>query len=155
MPSNSGVERYRSPVSGSMHTMVEPGGARRATSSAAASVAPLEVPTKMPSFCASSRERRSASAPATGTISSIRPASTACSVSVEMKSGAQPCMRCGRNRGWLPAGPPAVSRACGMPLPSTCELSGSAATMRVPGRERFSSLATPFSVPPVPKPVTK
>ena len=72
-------------------------------SSAAASVAPLEVPTKMPSCRASSRARRNASSPATGTISSISPASTASSVSREMKSGAQPCIRCGRKRGWLPA----------------------------------------------------
>src|SRR5215469_2764306 len=99
MCSNRGVVRYRSPVSGSMQTMFAPGGARRATSSAAASVAPLEVPTNIPSFCASSRERRNASAPATGTISSTYPAATASSVSLEMKSGAQPCIRCGRNSG--------------------------------------------------------
>ena len=42
-----------------------------------------------------------------------------------------------------------------MRLLSIGELSGSAAMMRVSGRESFSSRATPFSVPPVPKPETK
>jgi hypothetical protein len=42
-----------------------------------------------------------------------------------------------------------------MPLPSTGELSGSAATTRVIGLACFSARATPFSVPPVPKPETQ
>ena len=44
---------------------------RDAPGDTGASVAPLEVPTKMPSWRASSRASRSASAPATGTISSM------------------------------------------------------------------------------------
>ena len=39
-----------------------------------------------------------------------------------------------------------------MLLASTGELSGSAAITRVPGRAGFNTRATPFSVPPVPKP---
>jgi hypothetical protein len=95
-----------------------------------------------------------ASAPATGTISSTRPSLTAHSVRREMKSGAQPCIGCGLNCGWL-VGTPAASRACGMPLASTGAISGSAATMRTHGSAFFSARATPSSVPPVPKPVTK
>ena len=110
-----------------------PRGARRATSSAAASVAPLEVPTKMPSCVASSRARRSASLPFTGTISSTSPSAIAFSVRREMKSGLQPCIRCGRNIGWLALGWPPASRGWAMPLPSSGALSGSAATMRIAG----------------------
>jgi hypothetical protein len=51
---NNGVVRYRSPVSGSMQRMVDPAGAPAATSSAAAKVPPAEMPTKIPSFAASS-----------------------------------------------------------------------------------------------------
>jgi hypothetical protein len=96
---NSGVDRYRSPVSGNMQTMFVPGFERCAIASAAASVAPLDVPTKIPSRRASSRASLSASLPATGTISSTRPAPTASSVSFEMKSGDQPCIKCGRKNG--------------------------------------------------------
>jgi hypothetical protein len=67
-----------------------------------------------------------------------------------MKSGAQPCTACGRNTGWLPAGDPSGARAWEMPLPSTCELSGSQTTMRVAGRCSRSTRATPLSVPPLP-----
>jgi hypothetical protein len=59
---NNGVLRYRSPVSGSMHKIVDPFGAFAATCSAPAKVAPDEIPTKMPSFFASSLLHFSASA---------------------------------------------------------------------------------------------
>ena len=39
-----------------------------------------------------------------GTTRRSWPASTASSASLGMKSGAQPCIRCGRNMGWLAAG---------------------------------------------------
>src|SRR5918996_658404 len=54
MSPNSGVVRYRSPVSGSMQRIVDPFGASLHTWMAAAKVPPAEVPTKIPS----SRARR-------------------------------------------------------------------------------------------------
>ena len=42
-----------------------------------------------------------------------------------------------------------------MPLPSSCELSGSAAITRMPASAALRPRATPSSVPPVPKPETK
>ena len=79
---------------------------------------------------------RSASAPLTGTTRRRAPARRASSASLGMKSGAQPCTACGRNTGWLAAGEPSAARAWAMPLPSTCELSGSQTTIRVSGRSR-------------------
>src|SRR5512147_2202756 len=49
MSAKSGVLKYRSPVSGSITRTLAPGGGVLQTVSAPASVAPLEVPTKMPS----------------------------------------------------------------------------------------------------------
>jgi hypothetical protein len=77
--------------------MFDPGAARRLTSSAPANVAPLEMPQKMPSFRASSRVSRSDSAPFTPMISSTRLPSSTSLASLGMKSGDQPCIRCGRN----------------------------------------------------------
>ena len=55
-----------------------------------------------------------------------------------------------------PVGVPSASRGCGMPLPSTGELSGSAADdLACAGLACLSARATPLSVPPVPKPVTQ
>ncbi|MNC99383.1 hypothetical protein D3C83_176610 [compost metagenome] len=48
-----------------------------------------------------------------------------------------------------------LAAGCAMPLPSTRELSASAAMILISGRAFFSARATPFSVPPVPKPVTQ
>ncbi len=138
-----------------MQTTWLPGGDRRATAIAAASVAPLEVPAKMPSCVASARASRSASLPSTGTISSTSPAAMASSVSLETKSGLQPCIRCGRKCGWLALGVPSAARGWATPLASTGELSGSAATIRIAGSAALSPRATPSSVPPVPKPETK
>ena len=135
--------------------MVLPFSACLAISIAPASVAPPEIPTKMPSSVARARDSLSASAPLTGTMSSIVSAVAASSVSFGMKSGLQPCMRWGRNSGWLSTGLPSLSRSCGMPLPSVCELSGSHTTIRVSGRASLSTRDTPFSVPPVPNPVTQ
>ena len=59
---NNGVLRYRSPVSGSMARIVAPFGARAAIFCAPANVAPELIPTKMPSFFASSLLHFSASA---------------------------------------------------------------------------------------------
>ena len=113
---NSGVERYRSPVSGSMHRTTEPSGAMSATLIAAAMVAPPEMPVKRPcgaqpaspaqpahrALCrlwgtatcgkhtssrARAREVWMASGPVTGTISSMMPSWTASSVIFGMKSG--------------------------------------------------------------------
>jgi hypothetical protein len=52
-PSNSGVLRYRSPVSGNIARITEPFSTVFATSNAAASVAPDDMPTKIPSSAAS------------------------------------------------------------------------------------------------------
>ena len=65
------------------------------------SVAPPEMPVKMPSFRASSRESRIASPPSTGTMRSTSFCASASSVSFGMKSGVQPWTRCGRKSGWL------------------------------------------------------
>src|SRR5690606_6753365 len=70
MPSKSGVDRYRSPVSGSMHSMTDPAGACSATWRATPKVAPAEIPQKMPSFWASSLAHFIASGPAIGITSS-------------------------------------------------------------------------------------
>ncbi len=138
-----------------MHNTFDPGSAFSATASAPASVAPAEMPTKMPSLVASSPHKRNASLPSIGMIASIILASTASSVSFGMKSGLQPCIKCGRNNGWLSAGVPSSSRSWGMPLPSMGELSGSQTMIFVSGLFSLSTRDTPFSVPPVPKPVTQ
>ena len=52
MSAKSGVERYRSPVSGSMQRMLAPAGALSATFRAPAKVAPAVMPTKIPSLVA-------------------------------------------------------------------------------------------------------
>ena len=106
MSSNSGVERYRSPVSGSMQRIVDPLSAFFATSMAPARVAPADTPTNIPSSAARALLSRIASAPLTGTISSIISAVAASSVSFGIKSGLQPCMRWGRKKGWLSEGVP-------------------------------------------------
>ena len=72
-----------------------------------------------------------------------------------MKSGVQPCIRCGRNIGCDAAGLPSSRRACTTPLPRIGALSGSQAITSTSGRSAFSTRATPLSVPPVPVPVTK
>ncbi len=50
---------------------------------------------------------------------------------------------------------PSALRDWGMPLASTGALSGSHTTILVAGDSFFSTRATPFSVPPVPAPVTQ
>ena len=67
-----------------------------------------------------------------------------------MKSGDQPCIRCGRKLGWLSLGVPSSARGWAMPLPRIGELSGSHTTICVSGRCAFSTRPTPLSVPPVP-----
>jgi hypothetical protein len=121
-----------------MHRMLLPGGAASAICSAPASVAPPEIPARIPSFVASSRARRRDSAPLTGRILSMSPAAIASWVSLAMKSGLQPCIRCGRKAGWLTPG----NSGWGTPLPRIAELSGSHTTMPVSGRSAFSTLAT-------------
>ena len=67
--SKRGVERYRSPVSGSRATMVFPAfSGLRASSSAAWNDAPDEIPTSRPSFCANRREAAKASSFVTRTM---------------------------------------------------------------------------------------
>ena len=85
----------------------------------------------------------------------MRLAAVTCSASRGMKSGDQPCIRCGRERGWLPLRIRRRCRACAMPLASMAELSGSQTMICVCGLFSFSTRDTPFSVPPVPKPVTQ
>ena len=152
---NSGVERYRSPVSGSMHSTVEPGAAVLQTSSAPAKVAPAVIPTKMPSFCASSRLHFMASGPAIVMMRLITPMSTASPVIFGMKSGLQPCIGCGLNAALGLAGDPSGLRSCVEPLESIGASLGSQTMIFVSGRSFASTRATPFSVPPVPNPVTQ
>ena len=140
-----------------MQTMLLPAGARRATSSAAASVAPLDGADE-DAFLrrASSRDRRSASAPATGTISSISLLGHGGlgEARDEVRAPALHQVRAEVRMALLRA---AVGVA---------RLRDAAAEhRRVVGlgrddadagdRAAFSPRATPFSVPPVPKPVTK
>ena len=153
--SKSGVVKYRSPVSGNIHNTFAPSGAVSQTFSAPASVAPPEIPVKIPSLRAKARVNRKASSPLMGNTLSIHFASTASSVSFGIKSGLHPCIKCGRKFGWLPAGLPCKSRGWGIPLPRICELSGSQTMILVSGLFSASTRATPFSVPPVPYPVTK
>ena len=130
--------------------MFAPGSAFSATAIAPARVAPADMPTKMPSCVASDRDSLMASSPLIGSISSMYFASIASSVSRGMKSGVQPCIRCGRNSGWLSFGEPSAMRSCGMPLPRIGELSGSQTTIRVSGLACLNMRDTPLSVPPVP-----
>ena len=138
-----------------VHSTVDPFGADSQIFKAPENVAPLEVPTKIPSFCASSCDSRIASAPLIGTIWCISFIETASSVSLGMKSGAQPCITCGRKFGWLAEGEPSATRGYGMPLLSIGRLSGSQTMIFVFGLFSASTRATPFNVPPVPNPVTQ
>jgi hypothetical protein len=106
-----------------------PFGASRATCSAPAKVAPAVMPTKMPSFCASSWLHRIASAPGIVMMRSITFMSTASPVSFGMKSGLQPCIGCGLKAGCGAAGVPSGLRSC------ACRWSASA---RRPARTRRS-----------------
>ena len=90
-----------------------------------------------------------------GMMRLITPMSTASPVSFGMKSGLQPCIGCGFNAGLALAGEPSGLRSCGVPLVSIGASSGSQTTIFVSGRSLASTRATPFSVPPVPKPVTQ
>jgi hypothetical protein len=86
--------------------MLAPFGASAATCKAPANVAPAVMPTKMPSFCASSWLSRIASAPgdAQDAIDDLH--LHASPVSFGMKSGVQPCMGCGLNAGMRRSGGP-------------------------------------------------
>src|SRR6516225_8584779 len=78
-----------------MQRILAPFGASAATFSAPAKVAPALMPTKIPSFCASSTLHLIPSAPGIWTIRSITFISTASDLSFGMKSGVQPCKSAG------------------------------------------------------------
>ena len=80
---------------------------------------------------------------------------TASAVSFGMKSGVQPCIGCGLKAGCAVAGDPSGLRACSVPLPRSCASSGSQTMILVSGISLASTRDTPFSVPPVPYPVTQ
>src|SRR5262249_43120781 len=117
-----------------MHSTVSPVFAFLHTSSAPANVAPAVMPTKMPSFCASSRLHFMASGPAMVRIRLITPISTASPVIFGMKSGLQPCIGCGLNAGLGLAGEPSGLRSCLALLESIGASAGSHTTIFVSGR---------------------
>mmetsp|Transcript_19713 Transcript_19713/g.35446 ORF Transcript_19713/g.35446 Transcript_19713/m.35446 type:complete len:168 (+) Transcript_19713:70-573(+) len=69
---NNGVLKYLSPVSGSMATNTDPSGAFLAVSTAAHTVAPPEIPVRIPSFLASDCDMETAAPSGISTISSCR-----------------------------------------------------------------------------------
>ena len=81
--------------------------------------------------------------------------STASPVIFGMKSGLQPCIGCGLNAALGLEGDPSGLRACVEPLESIGASLGSQTMIFVSGRSFASTRATPFSVPPVPNPVTQ
>src|SRR4249920_2796817 len=101
-----------------MQRTVELGAALLQTSSAPANVAPAVMPTKIPSFWASSRLHFMASGPATVIMRLITPMSTASPVIFGMKSGLQPCIGCGLNAALGLEGDPSGLRSCVEPLES-------------------------------------
>mmetsp|Transcript_3235 Transcript_3235/g.9485 ORF Transcript_3235/g.9485 Transcript_3235/m.9485 type:complete len:300 (-) Transcript_3235:369-1268(-) len=149
--SKSGVERYRSPVSGSITTMLLPAGSSFAFRSATASTPPPLVPEKMPSDRASSCEAATASAPDTCESSSYKPCSVESSTIFGTKSGVQPCSRCGRKTGCDSfVMEPSVVYSVLMPLYTTGALDGSQSSTFVCGDLSLSTCPTPLIVPPVP-----
>ena len=132
----SGVERYLSPVSHRMVTMTLPCiPSRRASSPAAQTLAPAEMPTRRPS----SRARRARD------LERLLAAHRHDLVVDRRRSGPW-----GRTRPRCPGcwcGP-------GWPPESTGESEGSTATTRTPGSRSLSTSPTPVSVPPVPTPAT-
>lgn len=115
--------------------MTEPSSASFATLSAAANVAPEEIPQKMPSLRASAREASMASASLTVRIL----CGTSRSRTFGTKSGVQPWILCGVK---------------GLP-DSSAAPSGSHAMIFTSGRASLIIWPAPVSVPPVPQPVTK
>src|ERR1700722_7860065 len=152
---NSGVLKYRSPVSGSMHRIVDPCGASAHTFNAAANVPPDEMPTKIPSCRARSLLQRIASAFVIRRIWLTPFVSTASLTSLAIKSGLHPCIGCGFHAECAEAGDPSGFRACATPLDSMGASYGSQTTTLFSGPSLASPRATPFSVPPVPNPVTQ
>ena len=121
-------------MSGSMARMAEPFSASAATRNAPANVAPEVMPTKIPSFVASSLLQRIASGPGMGKMRSMTLMATASPVSLGMKSGVQPCRGCGLKLGCGLAGVPSGFRTCSIPLPSSWASSGSHTMILVSAR---------------------
>ena len=137
--------------------MVVPAGDSAASRSAHASTPPPDVPLRMPSFCASSRATAIASLPPTCMSESIAPAAEASATRRGMKSGAQPCSKCGRHVGCASlneplaaASSPSAGYSVAAPDSSSGALSGSHTCILVAGDCRRSTRETPLSVPPVP-----
>src|ERR1700687_5042671 len=128
---NNGVLRYRSPVSGSMHRIVDPFGAVLATCKAPANVPPEAMPTKMPSFFAISLLHLRASGLAMRKTWLMALEATASPVSLAMKSGLQPCVGCRFQLGWPDFAEPSGLRSCSTPLESIGASSGSQTTIFV------------------------
>src|SRR5438552_17431026 len=109
-----------------MQRMVEPLGASAAMRRAPAKVAPELMPTKIPSFWASSLLQRMASGLVTRRTLWMRLVLIASSASLGMKSGLQPCWGCGVQEGWLVEGEPSgLLAGWGMPLETMGAASGS------------------------------
>ena len=81
--------------------------------------------------------------------------STASPVSFGMKSGVQPCIGCGLKPGAAAAAVPSGLRCCATRCRAMARPAGSQTMILVSGRSFASTRATPFSVPPVPYPVTQ
>ena len=149
------VLRYRSPVSGSMRSTVAPLAASRQTCSAPANVAPAVMPTKMPSLLGelAAAMHRVSVGNRQNTIDYVH--SHRITRQLRNKIGAPPL-----HRMRLPGGVGRRGRPVRLPLlrarlVSTGASAGSQTTIFVSGRSLARTRATPFRVPPVPKPVTQ
>ena len=110
-------------------------GAVAANFNAAATVAPAEIPQKMPS----SEAKRFAVAIDSSSLTNTNSSATVLSNTLGTKSGVQPCTLCGDQ-----AFPDNIAA-----------FSGSATTTFNSGRASFNICPTPVIVPPVPQPLTK
>ena len=108
---------------------------RFASSIAAQTAAPEDMPTSTPSVLPMSLPTANASSLATGIISSY----TLVSSTSGTKPAPMPCILC----------------APATPVDSTAEVAGSTATTFTPGTFSLRYLPTPVIVPPVPTPATK
>ena len=134
-PSNKMVDRYRSPKSGSTATIVLPAfSGRFATSTAAESAAPEEMPTSRPSWVAAAR--------ANSRDWSMLRVMTSATASLSRISGTKFAPR-----PWILCGP-------GWPPDRIGDSAGSTAMTYTTGLRSLGTGQTPETVPPVPTPAT-
>mmetsp|Transcript_1213 Transcript_1213/g.3073 ORF Transcript_1213/g.3073 Transcript_1213/m.3073 type:complete len:232 (+) Transcript_1213:125-820(+) len=145
MLAKSGVDRYRSPVSGSMQTIVDPSSAFLAVSRAAQTVAPPEIPVRIPSRLARAWAVATAAPSGIATYSSMSLVSrlSPCSNTRGMKSGVQPWTGWAAKAGWDPSGDPSSLRLVAIPESIRAATAGSASTILVSGECSLRYLPVP------------